>query len=158
MIDVTDHGFVYNPKTQTEGAVGEQEDAPYGVRLLQVDGKYILGGLDTKPEEEAGRKNRRVDSYFLLDTTAGRRTAFSDYQSLRAAAEHLGIQLKLEPIEVIYSRYRFTWFDAVTDLLFAAPPLTALILLLLWIRRVRKRTQRPSIEPITHLGGSALVG
>jgi hypothetical protein len=23
MIDVTDHGFVYNPKTQTEGAVGE---------------------------------------------------------------------------------------------------------------------------------------
>jgi hypothetical protein len=158
MIDVTDHGFVYNPKTQTEGDVIEQEDAPYGVRLLQVDTRYIVGGVDSKPDEEAGTKNHRVDSYFLLDTHTGRRTTFSDYKSLRAAADQLGIQLKLEPIKAIYSRYRFTWFDTVTDLLFAVPPLTAFILLLLWIRRVRKRNQCPSIEPTTHLGGSALIG
>ncbi len=139
MIDVTDHGFVYNPKTQTEGGVGEQEDAPYGVRLLQVDTRYIAGGLDTKPDEEAGSKNHRVDSYFLLDTHTGKRTTYSDYKSLTAAADQLGIQLRLEPIEDIYSRYRFTWFDTFTGLLFVMPPFIALILFVLWIRRVRKR-------------------
>jgi hypothetical protein len=139
MIDVTDHGWVYNPKTQTEGAVGEQEDAPYGVRLLQVDATYIAGGLDTKPDEEAGSKNHRVDSYFLLDTRTGRRTTFSNYRSLQAAADQMGIQLRLEPIEDIYFRYRLTWFDTFAGLLFGVPPLIALIFLVLWIRRVRKR-------------------
>jgi hypothetical protein len=51
MIDVTDCGWVYNPKTQLSGGVSEQEDAPYGVRLVQVAGRYVLGGLDSKADD-----------------------------------------------------------------------------------------------------------
>jgi hypothetical protein len=47
MIDTTEHGFVYNPKTQGEGAVGEQEDAIGRVRDLQIVGRYILGSADS---------------------------------------------------------------------------------------------------------------
>src|SRR5579872_2218365 len=43
MIDVTDQGWVYSPKTQgPDGALAEQEDAIAGVRMLQVAGRYIL--------------------------------------------------------------------------------------------------------------------
>lgn len=56
MIDVTDHGFVYNPKTQTEGAVGEQEDAPYGVRLLQVEANtFSVASTPSQRKKLAGR-------------------------------------------------------------------------------------------------------
>ncbi len=49
MIDDTDQGCVYNPKTQMgNGGVGEQEDAVFGVHVLQVAGRYILGGSDTR--------------------------------------------------------------------------------------------------------------
>jgi hypothetical protein len=138
MIDITDHGWVYNPKTQVAGGVGEQEDAPYGVRLLQVDGRYIVGGLDSKADEEDNRNRQRVDSYFLLDTQTGKRTNFLDYQSLRATTDALGIHLKLEPIATVYSRYRFTWFDVFAGLLFCLPPLIAAIFLVRWILRLKK--------------------
>ena len=42
MIDVTDQGWVYNPRTQSGGGIGEQEDAVAGVRTLQVAGRYVL--------------------------------------------------------------------------------------------------------------------
>jgi hypothetical protein len=146
MIDTTDHGWVYNPKTQVAGGVAEQEDAPYGVRLLQVDGRYIVGGLDSKADEEDDRNSQRVDSYFLLDTQTGKRTNFPDYQSLRAATEPLGIRLKLERITTVYSRYRFTWFDVFAVYLFCFPPLIAAIFLVRWIVRLR-RLRGPSSQP-----------
>ncbi|HEY6369795.1 MAG TPA: hypothetical protein VIX37_04395 [Candidatus Sulfotelmatobacter sp.] len=36
MIDVTDQGWVYNPKTQADGDVSERHDAVAGVRNLEV--------------------------------------------------------------------------------------------------------------------------
>lgn len=138
MIDVTDHGWVYNPKTQVGDGVAEQNDAPYGVRLLQVDGRYILGGLDSTADTENNFNSQRVDSYFLIDTETGTRINFSDYESLRAAIEPLGIHPKLEPIATVYSRYRFTWFDVFADLLFCLPPLVAAIFLVRWIILLRR--------------------
>jgi len=47
MVDVSDQGVVYNPKTQTaSNGVTDQDDALDGVRALQLAGPYILGGQD----------------------------------------------------------------------------------------------------------------
>ena len=74
-IDTTDQGFVYNPKIQSGGAVGEQEDAIAGVRVLQVSGRYILGGSDTRSFERSDNADQ-VDSYFLLDAQFGKHANF----------------------------------------------------------------------------------
>ena len=123
MIDVTDQGWVYNPKTQSEGAVSEQEDAVAGVRILQVAGRYILGGSDSHAFTKLGQESNDVDRYFLLDTQTGKRADFTNYDAMRNAATHLGIQTNLERINVLYSRYRFTWFDAVVGFLLCIPPI-----------------------------------
>jgi hypothetical protein len=138
MIDTTEYGWAYNPKTQLAGGVSEQEDGPFGVRLLQVDRHYVLGGLDSKAGEEDSGPTQKVDAYFLIDTDTSRRVNFSDYQSLRAASEPLGIRLNLEPVATIYRRYRFTWFDAFVSLLLILPPVVGGISLVRWIVRLRK--------------------
>jgi hypothetical protein len=137
MIDTTEHGFVYNPKTQGEGAVGEQEDAIGRVRDLQIVGRYILGSADSHwgPSENS---KPQVDSYFLLDTQTGKHTNFSTQETLRNHAQELEIGLNLEPIDVVYSRYRFTRFEIVAGLLFCVPPLIVAFLLLWWTIRLRK--------------------
>jgi hypothetical protein len=138
MIDVTDQGWVYNPKTQAvAGGVGEQEDAASGVRLVQVTGRFILGASDSQSFQHLGQSRDDVDSYFLLDTQTGKRTTFSTYDALHAAARQLGIQLELEPINSVYSRYRFTWFDVFIGFVLCAPPLLAALLLIRWIARLR---------------------
>lgn len=136
MIDVPDQGFVYSPKTQTiPGGVGEQEDAVSGVRVVQVAGRYIAGGTDSHVLEHFGTNKKEIDSCFLLDTVTGMRTRFSNLDDLRGAMVPLGIQLTLEPISLVYSRYRFTWFDLLVAILFLGPPLLGLVLLGSWILR-----------------------
>jgi hypothetical protein len=145
MIDVTDYGWVYNPKTQgSGGVVGEQEDAIAGVRLVQVSGQRILGGSDSQAFRESRDNNKdQVDSYFLLDTATGKRTNFSTYNALQNATLQLGIQPNLEHIETVYSRYRFTWFDVFVGFLLFVPPFISGSLLVLWI--VRLRRERASV-------------
>jgi hypothetical protein len=137
MIDVTDHGWVYNPKTQPGDAVGEQEDAVPGVRTVQVAGQYILGASDSKWFGSLGGDSNQVDSFFLLDTHAGKRTAFPTYEAMTSEAQRLGIQPKLEPIIAVYSEYRFTRFDVFVGFLLCLPPIVAMCLLVWWIARVR---------------------
>lgn len=84
MIDVTDQGWVYNPKTQLNGGVGEQEDAVAGVRTVQIAGKYILGAADSHHSDF--EKPTDVDSFFLLDTDTGKRKQFANQQDLGRAA------------------------------------------------------------------------
>ena len=138
MIDETDQGSVYNPKTQVPGGVSEQEDAPFGVRVLQVQGRYIIGGLDSKAFGSSNENKTRVDSYFLLDTQSSKRTNYPTYDALFQAATQVGIQPKLEPIAKVYSDYRFTWFDVVSAVLYFVPPLLALLVLIWWVLRLRK--------------------
>jgi hypothetical protein len=137
MIDVTDQGWVYNPKTQGGSGVGEQEDAVAGVATLQVAGPYILGGVDARPSEHLGTNSNPIDFYFVLDTQTGRKTVLPNYDALRNTANQLGIQSQLEPISVVYSRYRFTWFDVFVGVLFFVPPLIGFFLLTAWIVRLR---------------------
>jgi hypothetical protein len=137
MIDTTDYGWAYNPKTQPARGVSEQEDAPFSVRLLQVDRNYFLGRLDSKAGERESANTQRIDAYFLIDTDTNKRLNFPDYQSLQVAFEPLGIRLNLEPIATVYRRYRFTWFDVIADLLFILPCVVTSIFLVRWILGLR---------------------
>src|SRR5215471_16608614 len=106
MIDVTDQGWVYNPKTQPSGVVSQREDAVAGVRNVQVVGRYILGGIDSKSFEHLGKDINQVDAYFLLDTQLGKQTPFQNYDALRQRAVELGIKPNLQPINAVYLKFR----------------------------------------------------
>jgi hypothetical protein len=137
-IDVTDYGWVYNPKTQgTDDAIGEQRDAIAGVRTLQVAGHYILGGAGPL-RDDTPNSTSDVTSYFLMDTEAGNRTDMNTYDQLNSAATQLGVKPQLEPIYTIYRRYRFTWFDALSAVLLLVPPALAGLALTRWILRIRR--------------------
>jgi hypothetical protein len=138
MIDVTDQGWIYNPKTQPGDGVGEQEDAVSGVRMVQVSGKYILGSLDSNSFKHLGQETDEVDSYFLMDTQTGKRADFPSSEALGRAAAQLGVKLSLENIYVVYSRYRFTWFDGIIGLLLCALPAGYLLVLVRRIMQIRR--------------------
>ena len=139
MIDVTDQGWVYNPRTQgSDSAVGEQGDAVSGVRNLQVSGRYIFGDSDSKSFEHAGQETNQVDSYFILDTQTGKRTELKTYDDLRSRARDMNVSLNLEPINTVYARFRSTWFDLCAALLFFVPPLLGFSFLIVWIWRLRR--------------------
>ena len=146
MIDVTDQGWVYNPKTQPDSGVGEREDAVAGVRDVQVVGRYILGATDSKAFEHLGQETNQVDAYFLLDTRLGKQKQFQNYNALRQSALELGIEPNLQPINTIYSKFRFSWFDVVAGLLFCLPPVIGGLVLVFWIVQLR-RTRPPSLHP-----------
>jgi hypothetical protein len=138
MIDVTDQGWVYNPKTQPGSVVGEREDAVSGVRNVQVAGRYILGATDSQSFEHLGQDSNQVDAYFLLDTQLGKQAPFKNYDALRQKALELGIEPNLQPINSVYSKFRFSWFDVMAGLLFCVPPLIGFLLLIGWIARLRR--------------------
>jgi hypothetical protein len=139
MIDLTDEGWVYNPKTQlVPDAVSDQDDAVPEVRTLQIAGRYILGGRSARRTMSSEEDGDKVNSYFLLDTTTGKYKTFSTYEQLRDAAAPQGVQPNLEPIYQVYSRYRFTWFDVLVGFLFCVPPLVLGSLLLRWVIRLRR--------------------
>lgn len=146
MIDVTDNGWVYNPKTQSGGGVGEAEDAVAGVRKVQIAGRYILGASDSHWFGSDNEASTHTDLYFLLDTRTGKRNNFTNPQELARAASQLGISLKLENIDAVYSRYRFTWFDVLVGLLLVVPLAVYFVLLVRRIVRLRRtRSLAPSV-------------
>jgi hypothetical protein len=122
--------------------VGEREDAVAGVRNVQVAGRYILGAADTKSFEHLGKETSQVDTYFILDTPLGKQTRFQTYDALRHGASELGIEPKLQPINTVYSRFRFGWFDVFAGILFCVPPIIGVLVLIRWIVRLR-RTRVP---------------
>ncbi len=140
MIDVTDRGFVYNPRTQTiSGVVAASNDALADVCLLQLAGRYILGGAPCQSYEDPGPEGHgKVLSYFMLDTATGTHTDFPTLDALRAAAAPLKVQIQLEPINAVYGRFRFTWFDAVAAALMFGVPLLCGWVLFRRIVRIRK--------------------
>src|SRR5258708_4403268 len=61
MIDLPDYGWVYNPRTQPmPDGVGEQEDAIFGVRTLQVANRYIALGVDNPSSRISVPTRRRL--------------------------------------------------------------------------------------------------
>jgi hypothetical protein len=147
MIDDPDFGVLYNPETQKTGRVawGARFDDPIDqVRLLQLAGPYIFGGVDSHVFDPTELDKKQVDSYFLLDTRTGRHTSFLTYDELAGEVQQLGFEPKLEGIFTVYSRYRFTWFEAFMDLLLSVPPIVGTSLLvrrIIWLRRTRVQSK-----------------
>lgn len=146
MIDVTDQGWVYNPKTQPGSGISERDDAIAGVRTLQVADQYVLGGTDSKAFDHQWQETDKVDGYFILDTVAGKHANFSTFDQLHARAKELKITPELQPIYTVYSKYRFSWFDVFAGFLFCVPPLAGTVLLIVWVRRLR-RSHFESLQP-----------
>jgi hypothetical protein len=141
MIDWTDAGWVYDARIQGFGvieSIGDQEGSVSGVRVVQIAGRYILGGSDSQLGEHVGTNSDYVDAYFVLDTQTRKHRDFPSYDALRNSAAQLGIPLKLERIYDVYKRYRFTWFDLAVALIAFLPPLVFGWLLLDRIVRLRK--------------------
>jgi hypothetical protein len=138
MIDVSDQGVVYNPKTQgRDGSVGDQNDAVSGVVKLQIAGTKIFGSRDSRSFEHFADQPV-VDGYFVLDTLSGTHTNFGDEAALREEALRSGTRLNLEPISNLYNRYRFTWFDGLAGLLLILPILLGIGLLFREAIRLRR--------------------
>ena len=136
MIDETDNGWVYNPRTQPGPGVGEAEDAVSGIQQLQLSGGYVLG--DRNDAWGEGNPGQKI-SYFILDTSKGAHASFATKKNFAEAAAKLGVTtIQLEPIDVVYGRYRGTWFDTFAGFLFLVPPLVGFVGLVVWVRRVRK--------------------
>ncbi len=88
------------PKNTGMGWVllGERDDSLSGVRVLQLSGPYIFGGLDSYAYQFAS-KDDHIESYFLLDTKTGKHESFLTYEALQGKAQQLGITLNLERIK-----------------------------------------------------------
>lgn len=139
MIDDTDQGWIYNPKTQpTDLGVVDQSDAVDGVVIAQVADNYILGGVTSSRFGHSEEQSQHIDSYFLLDTKTGKRANFANRDELRTVASQIGIRLNLEPINAVYSHYRYTWFDAAVAVLLFLLPMIYLTFLGRGIIRLRK--------------------
>lgn len=145
MIDVTDHGWIYNPKTQPGSGVSEQDDAVDGVVIAQVSNRYILGGIDSHSTTALEADLKHIDSYFILDTQAGKKTGFSSIGEMRQAAQSLGVNLDLQPIDAVYSQYRYTWFDVLVGILLCVP-LFYFATLVIKIYKLRKPTSEQSLK------------
>lgn len=139
MIDTTDQGTVYNPKTQPlNGSVVSRDDAVFGVRDLQVSGSLIFGARDSGDFGRIGQNSTTVDSYFELNTRTGTHTEYSSLAALRERAVAEGVQLNLQPFEEVFGRYRTTWFDYVAGSILLLVPLLGFCFLARWIWRIRR--------------------
>jgi len=109
MIDMTDQGTVYNPKTQGgDGSISGRDDAVFGVRQLQVSRNLIFGARDSDYFHRLGQESKFVDAYFELDTAKKTHTEFKSADELRRRAAEEGVALNLRPFESVFGDYRTT--------------------------------------------------
>jgi hypothetical protein len=145
MIDTTDQGTVYNPKTQASGgSIASRDDTVFGVRQLQVTDSLIFGARDTGYFGRIGQESKFVDSYFELDTKQNKLTDFKSLEDLRKQASSEGITLNLRPFESVFGDYRTTWFDYAAGLILIAVPLLGFALLVRWVWKLRRLREEPT--------------
>jgi len=141
-IDRTDVGTVYNPNGRPLWSE-VHENAVDNVTEMQLAGVYILGGVDSHRREHFEEEDISAPNlWFLLNTKTSERKDFETLEVLKESARRRNIALSLVPIGDLYSKYRFTWFDAFAGVLLVVPPLTAFALLTrrtVRLRRTRKR-------------------
>jgi hypothetical protein len=135
MIDVTDRGYLYKSRVQDINSGSAVKE----VCKLQVTGDSMLGQVYSAASVSYDPESCDVSpSYFLLDTRTGERTDFPTYDALRRAAVPINIQVRLDLIDTVFTRYRYTWFDfACAAAMFGAPLLCAWFLFR-WLMRVRQ--------------------
>jgi hypothetical protein len=140
MIDVTDEGTVYNPKTQGGyGSVMSNDDSEFGVRQLQVSNNLILGARDSDYFKRIGETNypNQVDTFFELDTKKNSKVEFKSLEELQRKAASDGIHLNLKEFASVFGDYRTTWFDYAAFAILLLVPGSAFLLLAWWVWRLR---------------------
>jgi len=147
MIDVTDQGEIYNPRTQPiESGPRDKQDEAFGVREVQVASSLIFGASDSGWFGRRGQNSSFVDTYFELNTVTGTRTEFKSLDELRQRAASEGVRLSLRQIASVYSDYRFTWFDYTVGAILLLIPLAGLLALARWIWKMRSAVRQPPIS------------
>jgi hypothetical protein len=137
-IDRTDVGSVYYPNGRPVWSE-VRENGVNDVTAMQLAGPYILASVDSHKREHFEEEHiSEPDSWFLLNTKTGERTDFKTLAGLKESARRSNIALSLVPVGNLYSKYRFTWFDAFAGALLVVPPLIALVLLTRWTLRLRR--------------------
>jgi hypothetical protein len=144
MIDTTDQGTVYNPKTQPGGdLVVGRDDAVFGVRQLQVSNKLIFGARDSGYFGRMGRDSKIVDSYFELDTNRNAQLQFKSLDDLRKRAASEGVALQLREFASVFHDYRTTWFDYFAGLALLGVPLVGFFGLVRWVWNIKHSPAMP---------------
>jgi hypothetical protein len=139
MIDTTDQGTVYNPKTQPGGdLVVGRDDAVFGVRQLQVSNELIFGARDSGYFGRMGQESNFVDSYFELDTNRNTQLQFKSLDDLRKQATSQGVTLQLREFASVFRSYRTTWFDYLAVLVLFGMPLVGFSWLVRWVWSIRR--------------------
>jgi hypothetical protein len=139
MIDTTDQGTVYNPKTQRMGgSVEGQDDAVFGVRQLQISNELIFGARDDGYFGRIGQESKMVDTYFELNTSKKTHVEFKSLEELRQRATSHGIALNLREFYSVFYDYRTTWFDYLSLAIMVFIPFAGFLLLARWIWRLRR--------------------
>jgi len=110
-----------------------------GVRKLQINGDYIVGGTDTQWFEHLGSNEMNTDSYFLLNAKTGQLITYATFDELTRETGKLGLNVNLERIIDVYLRHRPTIVDHAGAVFAVTPPLLSVLILGGWILRVRRR-------------------
>jgi hypothetical protein len=130
MADADSPGWVY-VQAPGNGGVSWQQDGIDGVLRLQVTGRYIVGGRDTR----GFQRNAIVTEYFLIDTHTATNTRFATMTELEADLKPLGIPLELEPVYEIYRRDRRPPGTMIA--LIVVPGVLCSYLFLRWVRKLK---------------------
>lgn len=147
MIDTTDEGTVYNPKTQPDqGSVMSRDDTVFDVRQLQISKNLIFGASDRRDSDPIGLDSNVLDFYFELNTRTGRHTEFKSLEALRQRATSEGVSLNLRKFYSVYLDYRTTWFDYLAGAILLLAPSVGFAVLARWVWKIR-RLGRSGIEP-----------
>jgi hypothetical protein len=145
MIDVTDEGTVYDPKTQSgRDSVSSRDDAVFGVRQLQVADHLIFGARDSGYFDRRGQNSNYVDTYFELDTAKKTHSEFKSLEELRRRAATEGVSLNLRDFQSVFGDYRTTWFDYLAVAVLLLVPMIAFIFLVRWILKMRRQATNSS--------------
>jgi len=138
MIDTTDQGTIYNPKTQGgNGSVSSRDDAVFGVRQMQVSRNLIFGARDENYFQRIGQESKVVDAYFEVDTVKRIHREFKSLDELQKRASDEGVALQLRPFESVFGDYRTTWFDYTAGALLLLAPLLGFLALVRCVWKVR---------------------
>ena len=142
MIDTTDQGTVYNPKTQFgNGLVTNRDDAVFGVRQLQVAKELIFGARDSGYFGRMGEESKVVDSYFELDTSKSTHTEFKSLNEIQKRAADEGVSLNLREFASVFGDYRNTWFDYFAGAILLFVPTISFFALARWVWKQRAHVE-----------------
>ena len=98
MVDAESPGWVYQDVNGFQN-IDWKKDGIDGVESLQVVGKYIVGGRDTR----GFRKNAIVNEYFLIDTDKSTLSHFATRSQLESEVPPQGIRVQLEAEHGLYA-------------------------------------------------------